>query len=135
MQYVINATRTKILCFQRHRIIDDTLRKKKAIYNHVNRFAVQFIPGYDPSRGHEMKPFNMNYCECRQQGLYLLLNDIFWITQEIKTKFLVCCMMSKRLNLLICIVSKRSIIMQDGPLPMICTHGTHGMIVIKQCYK
>ena len=112
MQYIIDATRTKTLCFERHRIIDDTLWKMKAIYNPIKRFAVQFIPGYDPLRGHETTPFNMNYHEYRQRELYLLLNDIFWITQEIKTKFIVCCMMYKRLNLLICIVSKSSKIIQ-----------------------
>ena len=61
MQYVINATRTKTLHFKRHGIIDDTLWKMKAIYNPIKRFAVQFIPGYDPSRGHETTPFSMNY--------------------------------------------------------------------------
>ena len=67
-----------------HEIIDDTLWKMKAIYNPIKRFAVQFIPGYDPSRGHETTPFNMNYREYRQCELYFLLNDIFGSHMKLK---------------------------------------------------
>ena len=46
-------------------------------------------------REHEVTPFSMNYREYRQRELYLLLNDIHWITQHIKMKFVYDCIMYK----------------------------------------
>ena len=112
MQSVIDGTQTKTLHFENHTMIEDSLVKLKVIYNPVNRFAGQFIPGYDPSREHETTSFNMNYQEYQQRELYLLLNDIHWIMQHIKMKFMYNCIMYKRLDLLIHIVSKSSKILQ-----------------------
>ena len=78
MQSVTDGTQTKTLCFENNTMIEDSLVKLKMIYNPVNRFAGQFIPGYDPSREHETTSFNMNYQEYQQRELYLLLNDIHW---------------------------------------------------------
>ena len=95
MQSVIDCTQTKTLHFKNPETIEDTLVKLKAIYNPVKLFACQFIPGYDLMRDHEVTPFSMNYREYRQRELYLLLNDIHWITQHIKMKFVYDCIMYK----------------------------------------
>ena len=95
MQSVIDGTQTKTLHFENHKTIEDTLVKLKVIYNPVKHFACQFIPGYDPMREHEVTAFSMNYREYRQRELYLLLNDIHWITQHIKMKFVYDCIMYK----------------------------------------
>ena len=116
MQSVIDCTWTKTLHFKNPETIEDTLVKLKAIYNPVKHFTCQFIPGYDPMREHEVTPFSMNYREYRQRELYLLLNDIHWITQHIKMKFVYDCIMYKWLDLLILIVSKSSKILQRWAL-------------------
>ena len=112
MQSVIDGTRSKTLRFEHHATIENTLVKLKAMYNPLKRFAHQFMPGYEIPRSHETTSFTMNYREYHQRELYLLLSDIFWLTSSIKSKFVYDCIMYKRLNLLICIVSKSSKILQ-----------------------
>ena len=112
MQSVIDGTRSKTLWFEQHSTIKNTLVKLKAMYNPLKRFACQFMPGYEIPQNHETMEFTMQYQEYCQRELYLLLSDIFWLTSSIKSKFVYDCIMYKRLNLLTCIVSKSSKILQ-----------------------
>ena len=112
MQSVIDGTRSKTLWFEHHSMIENTLVKLKAIYNPLKRVGCQFLPGYEIPRSHETTSFTMNYREYCQRELYLLLSDIFWLTSTIKSKFVYDCIMYKRLDLLIHIVSKSSKILQ-----------------------
>ena len=112
MQSAIDGMRSKTLWFEHHSTIENTLVKLKAIYNPLKKFGHQFLPGYKIPRSHETTSFTMNYREYHQRELYLLLSDIFWLTLSIKSKFVYDCIMYKRLDLLICIVSKSSKILQ-----------------------
>ena len=110
---VIDGTRSKTLLFEHHSTIENTLVKLKAIYNPLERFGRQFLPGYEIPRSHKTTSFTMNYREYHQRELYLLVSDIFWLTSTIKSKFVYDCIMYKRLHLLIHIVSKSSKILQQ----------------------
>ena len=110
---MIDGTRSKTLWFEHHVMIENTLVKLKAMCNPLKRFASQFMPGYKIPRSHETASFTVNCQEYHQRGLYLFLSDIFWLTSSIKSKFAYNCIMYKRLNLLICIVSKSSKILQQ----------------------
>ena len=46
-----------------------------------------------------MTPFTMNYREYRQRELYLICNDIYWVVQNIKIKFVFDCIEYKKLDL------------------------------------
>ena len=59
-----------------------------------------------------MTPFMMNYREYRQQELYLICSDIYWVAQNIKIKFMFDCIKYKKLDLLAKIATKVSKILQ-----------------------
>ena len=125
MQSVIEGTRSKMLQFEQHSTIKNTLVKLKAIYNPLKRFAHQFMPGYEIPQSHETTEFSMLYREYRQRELYLLHSDIFWLTSSIKTKFMYDCIMYKKLNLLIHITSKSSKILQRWAYDLYYWHPTY----------
>ena len=67
-------------------MIEDTRHKLIAIYNPLRCFSGSYLPGYDVSNLHETTSFNMNYREYWQRELYLILNDIYWVSQNIQVK-------------------------------------------------
>ena len=109
---IVDATCTKTLRFKNHATIEDSCHKLITIYNPMKHFAECFLPGYEISRSHETTPFSMNYREYWQRELYLLLNDIYWIGQNIKIKFVFDCIEYKKLDLLAKIATKASKILQ-----------------------
>ena len=109
---IVDATCVKTLKFKNHATIKDSHHKLITIYNPMKHFAEHFLSGYEISRSHETTPFSMNYREYWQRGLYLLLNDIYWIGQNIKIKFVFDCIEYKKLDLLAKIATKASKILQ-----------------------
>ena len=112
VESIVDATHTKTLCFENHSMIEDSHHKLIAIYKPIKHFAEWFLPGYEISRSHKMTPFTMNYREYRQQELYLICNDIYWVVQNIKIKFIFDCIEYKKIDLLARIVTKASKILQ-----------------------
>ena len=74
------------------------------------------MPGYEVSNSHETTSFNMNYREYHQRELYLLLNNIYWVSQNIKVKYVLDCIEYKKLDLLAKICTKASRILQRWAL-------------------
>ena len=113
---IVNATHTKTLRFKNHNTIEDTRCKLIAIYNPLRHFSHLYLPGYEISNSHETTSFSMNYREYHQRELYLLLNDIYWVSQNIKVKYVFNCIEYKKLDLLAKICTKVSKILQKWAL-------------------
>ena len=113
---IVDATHTKTLRFENHNTIEDTRHKLIAIYNPLRCFSCSYLPGYDVSNLHETTAFNMNYREYWQGELYLILNDIYWVSQNIQVKYMFNCIKYKKLYLLAKICTKSSKILQKWAL-------------------
>ena len=105
---IVNATHMKTLRFENYNTIEDTRHKLIAIYNPLRHFSCSYLPGYDVSNSHETTSFNMNYREYQQREFYLILNDIYWVSQNIKVKYVFDCVKYKKLDLLAKICTKSS---------------------------
>ena len=105
---IVNATHMKTLRFKNHNTIEDTRCKLIAIYNPLRHFSHSYLPGYDVSNLHETTAFNMNYREYWQRELYLILNDMYWVSQNIQVKYVFNCIEYKKLDLLAKICTKSS---------------------------
>ena len=112
VESIVDATCTKTLRFENHATIKDSHHKLITIYNPMKHFAECFLPGYEISRSHETTLFSMNYRELSTKGVVFTLNDIYWIGQNIKIKFVFDCIEYKKLNLLAKIATKSSKILQ-----------------------
>ena len=113
---IVDATHTKTLRFKNHNMIEDTRCKLIAIYNPLRHFSHSYLSGYEVSNSHETTSFNMNYREYQQRELYLILNDIYWVSQNIKVKYVFDCIEYKKLDLLAKICTKASKILQRWAL-------------------
>ena len=113
---IVDTTCMKTLRFKNHNTIEDTRCKLIAIYNPLMHFSHSYLPGYEVSNSHETTPFNMNYREYCQRELYLILNDIYWVSQNIKVKYIFNCIEYKKLDLLAKICTKASKILQRWAL-------------------
>ena len=113
---IVDATHMKILRFESRNMVEDTRCKMIAIYNPLRHFSHSYLPGYEVSNLHETTPFNMNYMEYQQRELYLILNDIYWVSQNIKFKCVFDCIEYKKLDLLAKICTKVSKILQRWAL-------------------
>ena len=109
---ITDATRTKTLRFENHDTIEDSRHKLVAIYQPLKHFCEHFLLGYPPSNMHVTTEFSMYYREYRQCELYLLLNNIYWVCQNIKLKYMYNCIQYKKLDLLAKIWTKSSKVMQ-----------------------
>ena len=113
---IVDATHMKTLMFENHNMIENTRCKLIAIYNPLRHFFRSYLPGYNMSNSHETTSFNMNYREYWQRELYLILNDIYWVSQNIKVKYMFDCIEYKKLDLLAKICTKSSKILQRWAL-------------------
>ena len=112
IQSITDATRTKMLRFKNHDTIEDSRCKRVAIYQPLKHFCECFLLGYPLSNTHVMTEFSVYYREYRQHKLYLLLNNIYWVCQNIKLKYVYNCIQYKKLDLLAKIGTKSSEVMQ-----------------------
>ena len=111
IDYVLDCMRTKILTFQDHDVIEDSHRKLMAVYNPLSHFYQWFVSD-DVPQCHATTSFNMNYIEYRQREIFLLSSDIFWLSDGIRKKFILTCIMYKKLDLLAKISTKSSKVIQ-----------------------
>ena len=95
IQSITNATRSKTLRFKNHSTIEDSRQKFMAIYQPLKNYYDHFLPGYQVADNHCTTTFSMNYREYHQHELYLLLNDIYWVSLNIKLKFVFDCIQYK----------------------------------------
>ena len=89
-----------------------------AIYNPLVHFSHQYLAGYDVSNSHKTTSFNMNYREYHQQELYLILNGIYWVSQNIKVKYVFDSIEYKKLDLQAKYVPNQAKYYRNGPLTM-----------------
>ena len=66
IQSILDEICTKMLRFEKHETIEDSLHKLIAIYNPLKHFSRQYLPGDQVSNAHKTTSFSMNYREYRQ---------------------------------------------------------------------
>ena len=131
MQSIIEGTRSKMLQFEQHSTIENTVVKLKAIYNPLKRFAHQFMPGYEIPQSHETTEFSMLYQEYHQRELYLLHSDIFWLTSSIKKSLCMTASCTRGSTSLFTLLARVVKFFKDGQSLMICITGIQPIKHIK----